>query len=134
MKNIKKILNTNVLVTQINSSSFFILETKLKKKSQKNVNSFSLSQYAFKNSVCFNNFKTLQFKFPLQLTVFSDKAAFDIKNLDSSSIILLKMKHFVLIDKNIGLFNLKTKKHCINKLAFCLQSTSQAINSLLALN
>ena len=134
MKNIKKILNTNVLVTQINSSSFFILETKLKKKSQKNVNSFSLSQYAFKNSVCFNNFKTLQFKFPLQLTVFSDKAAFDIKNLNSSSIILLKMKHFVLIDKNIGLFNLKNEKHCINKLAFCLQSTSQVINSLLALN
>jgi len=134
MKNIKKILNTNVLVTQINSSSFFILETKLKKKSQKNVNSFSLSQYAFKNSVCFNNFKTLKFKFPLQLTVFSDKAAFDIKNLDSSSIILLKMKHFVLIDKNIGLFNLKNEKQCINKLAFCLQSTSQGINSLLALN
>jgi NAD-dependent DNA ligase len=134
MKNIKKILNTNVLITQINSSSFFILETKLKKKSQKNVHSFSLSQYAFKNSVCFNNFKTLQFKFPLQLTFFSDKAAFDIKNLNSSSIILLKMKHFVLIDKNIGLFNLKNEKHCINKLAFCLQSTSLATNSLLAMN
>ena len=131
----KKILNTNVLVTQVNSSSFFILETKLKKKiKKKNVNSFSLSQYAFKNSACFNNFKTLQFKFPLQLTVFSDTAAFDIKNLDSSSTILLKMKHFVLIDKNIGLFNLKNEKYCVNKLAFCLQSTSQALNSLLALN
>jgi hypothetical protein len=35
MKNIKKILNTNVLITQINSSSFFILETKLKKKVKK---------------------------------------------------------------------------------------------------
>ena len=134
MKNIKKILNTSVLVTQINSSSFFILETKLKKKGQKNANSFSLSQYVFKNSACFNNFKTLQFKFPLQLTVFSDKPAFDITNLDSSSIILLKMKHFVLIDKNIELFNLKSEKHCINKLAFCLQSTSQALYSLLAFN
>ena len=134
MKNIKKILNTNVLATQINSSFFFILETKLTKKSQKNGNSFSLSQYAFKNSACFNNFKTLKFKFPLQLTIFSDKTVFDIRNLDSSSIILLKMKHFVLTDKNIVLFNLKNEKHCINKLAFCLQSTSQALNSLLAFN
>jgi hypothetical protein len=131
MKNIKKILNTNILAAQMNSSSFYIIETKLKKRNQNAVNSFSLSQYSFKNSICFNDFKTLQLKFPLQLTIFSKTTDFNIKHLDPSTTVLVKAKHFVFTDKNVALFNLKNKKNCIHKLGFCLQSTSLALNSLL---
>ena len=66
MKNIKKILNTNILANQMNSSLFFILEIKLKNKNKKGSNSSSLSQYAFKNSPYFKVLKTLDLKFPLQ--------------------------------------------------------------------
>jgi hypothetical protein len=134
MKNIKKILNTSVLATQMNSCSFFIVETKLRKKNQKSANFFSLSQYSFKNSIYFNGFRTLKLKFPLQLTTFSSETNFNLKHLDLSTTILLKMKHFVFTDKNIVLFNLKSEKQCINKLGLCLQSTSLALNSLLVLN
>jgi hypothetical protein len=132
MKNIKKLLNTNILATQMNSSVFFILETKFKKNSQKSVNSFSLSRHAFKNSSYFKSFKTLEFKFPLQLTLLERTSEYSPKNGDSSSLILLKNKHFVFTDKNLLLFSLKNEKSCINKLAFSLQSTARVFNNLLA--
>jgi len=131
MKNIKKILNTNILANQMNSSLFFILEIKLKNKNKKGSNSSSLSQYAFKNSPYFKVLKTLDLKFPLQLTTFTNSNSFNAKTIDFSNTVLLKVKHFVFMDKNINLFELKNEKTCINKIAFCLQGTVRALKGLL---
>ena len=132
MKNIKKILNTNILASQMTSSLFFILETKLKKKKKNDLNSFHLSQYAFKNSSYFKLFKTLELKFPLQLTFFSNAADFNNKSIDSFTTVLLKTRHFIFTDKNLMLFSLKNEKICLIKIAACLQSGTRAFNALLA--
>jgi hypothetical protein len=131
MKNIKKILNTNILANQMNSSLFFILQMKLKNKNEKSANSYSLSQYTFKNSSYFKLLKTLELKFPLQLTTFANPISFNTKTIDFSNTVLLKIKHFVFIDKNLVLFELKNEKMCMNKIAFCFQGTLFALNGLL---
>lgn len=128
MKNIKKLLNTNIIENQINSSFFFVLETRLQSKNSKN--GVSISQNIFKKSSYFKKFDSLKVKFPLQLTTFKNKETFNEYTRDPSNAILFKSNNFLFSDKNFSLLKLFNDKHCSNKLAFSLQQSILSIKSL----
>lgn len=130
MKNIKKLLNTNIIENQIKSSPFFILETKL--QTQKSKKGISISQHIFKNSSYFKQFEKLKLKFPLQLIIFKDKKTLNECIRYSSNTILFKANNFLFIDKSFFLLNSLSEKHCSSRLASCLQEKVQNIKSLLA--
>ena len=129
MKNIKKLLNTNIIENQIKSSFFFTLETGVQKKKSKN--GISISQNIFKNSVYFKQFKFLRLKFPLQLIIFKNKEKFNEYMKEPVNAILFKTKSFVFIDKNFFLLKSFNDTNCSNRLARSLQEAAQGIKSLL---
>jgi len=129
MKNIKKLLNTNIIENQIKSSFFFTLETGVQKKKSKT--GISISQNIFKNSVYFKQFKFLKLKFPLQLVILKNKEKFNEYMKEPINAILFKTKSFVFIDKNFFLLKSFNDINCSNRLARSLQEAVQGIKSLL---
>jgi hypothetical protein len=129
MKNIKKLLNTNIIENQIKSSFFFTLETDVQKKKSKN--GISISQNIFKNSDYFKQFKFLKLKFPLQLIIFENKEKFNEYMKEPVNAILFKTKSFVFIDKNFFLLKSFNDTNCSNRLSRSLQEAVQGVKSLL---
>jgi hypothetical protein len=130
MKNIKKLLNTNIIENQIKSSFFFTLKTGLQTKKSKN--GISIGQHIVKNSSYFKQIESLHLKFPLQLIIFKDRETFNEYATDSSNAaILFKSNNFLFIDKNFFLLKSFNEKYCSNKLASCLQEAVYGVKSLL---
>ena len=129
MKNIKKLLNTNIIENQIKSSFFFTLETGIQTKKSKN--RISISQNIFKNSVYFKQLNFLKIKFPLQLIIFKNKEKFNEFMKEPVNAILFKTKNFLFIDKNFFLLKLFNDTNCSNRLTRSLQEALQDIKNLL---